>query len=328
MATVLNRRAFVGITAGLLGSSMLSGRAFAQASYPDHALTNIIPYNPGGMSDSISRIVGEKITELTGQTVINDYRPGAGGAIAANYYVGTEPDGYTLMQSTNSFYAIIPKVTKVEFNPDTDLTPLVLVGDSPMVISIHPSIPATTLQELIDYAKANPDAISYGTSGRGTVGHLCGEWLALRAGISLLHIPYNNTPEALQAALSGEVQMVFGPESAEHALAGSLKAIAVMGDKRWVNLPDVPTTIESGIEGWAPRSWHTLSILSAVPDDIKIELNRLINQILDMPDVKERLVGLGLIPGIEDLAAVRQRATDDAVEFGKIIEEAGLQSPA
>ncbi|MCX8995541.1 tripartite tricarboxylate transporter substrate binding protein [Rhizobiaceae bacterium BDR2-2] len=309
----------------LAAAAVMAAGLPAQAQdFPSRQIDYIIPYNAGGLSDNISRLLGEKLTALTGQQVINDYKPGAGGAIGANFFVRTPADGYTLLQSTNSFYGIIPFVTKVEYEPLKDLVPLVLVGDAPMIIAVNPSVPANTLPELIDYAKANPGALAFGTAGKGTVGHLSGEWLQKRAGIELLHIPYNGTPAALQAALSNEAQIVFGPESAEHIAAGTLKGIAVLGDQRWDKVPDLPATAEAGLEGWAPRSWHTVSVQGAVPDDIKQKLNELINGILEQPDVREKVAGFGLIPGIETLEGARQRAVDDREQFGELIRDAGL----
>lgn len=326
MTDNINRRHFMALSAGAALAASSSGQVFAQAGYPDHDLTYIVAYNPGGMSDNISRLIGEELRRAFGQTVVNDYRPGAGGAIAANYFVGTKPDGYTLLQATNSFFAIIPNITRVEFDPLKDFTPLVLVGDAPMVIAANPDVPATNLQELVDYAKKNPGALSFGTSGRGTVGHLCGEWLKSKAGIDLLHIPYNGTPEAMQACVSGEVQLMFGPESAPQIEAGALKGIAIMGSERWDVLPDLPTTVESGIAGWAPRSWHTVVVLSETPDDIKQKLSTTINDYLKTDDAVKKIKSFGLIPGIEDIAAVQQRAKDDAEEFGKVIAAAGLKA--
>ncbi|OBZ93400.1 twin-arginine translocation pathway signal protein [Pararhizobium polonicum] len=324
MTYPLTRRAFLIASAGVSAMVLAGPSAFAQQPYPSKQINYIIPYNAGGMSDNISRLLGQKLTELTGQQVINDYKPGAGGAIGANYFMQTPADGYTLLQSTNSFYGIIPLVTKVQYDPLKDLVPLALIGDAPMVIAVNPSVPATTLSELIAYAKANPEALAFGTSGKGTVGHLSGEWLQKKAGIKLLHIPYNGTPAALQAVLANEAQILFGPESAEYIAAGTLKGIAVLGDKRWDKLPDLPTTVEAGIEGWAPRSWHTVSVQATVPEEIKLQLNTSINDILRQPDVREKIIAFGLIPGIETLDGVKKRALDDNQQFGQLIRDAGL----
>jgi len=325
MTDRLSRRSLLAAAGGGLAAAALTpGPARAQA-FPDRDLTYVVPYSPGGMSDNISRIMADKFAARTGRKLINEYKVGAGGAIGANYYVRLRPDGYSILQSTNSFYAVIPVVTRVEYDPKADFTPLVLVGDAPMVIACNPGLQGNTLQAVIAHAKANPGKVAFGTAGRGTVGHLCGIWLARRAGINILHIPYNGAGEALQACLSGETQMFFGPEAAEHILAGKLRGLGVMGDKRWTTrLPDVPTTVESGIAGWAPRSWHTVTIHSKAPDAIKTRLAAILNEILAMPDVKERLIRFGLIPGIESLVDMRKRADDDATEFGTILREAGL----
>ncbi|AYD04345.1 tripartite tricarboxylate transporter substrate binding protein [Neorhizobium sp. NCHU2750] len=322
----MTRRGFLS-AASLLSATALSGLPAFGQDYPSKKIDYIVPYNAGGMSDNISRLLGEKFTALTGQQMINDYRPGAGGAIGANYFMTTPADGYTLLQSTNSFYGVIPQVTKVQYKPIEDLVPLVLVGDAPMVIAVNPSVAASNLSELIAYAKANPGALAYGTSGKGTVGHLSGLWLANKGGVDLLHIPYNGAPAALQATLANEAQIFIGPEAAEHIKAGALKGIAVLGDTRWQQLPDLPTTVEGGITGWAPRSWHTVSIQAKAPDEVKAKLNSLLNSILEQPDVRERIVTFGLIPGIETLEQVRKRAQDDYEQFGILIRDAGLALP-
>jgi tripartite-type tricarboxylate transporter receptor subunit TctC len=323
MKSRVSRRTLLAAASGSGMSALFCARAQAQA-YPERDITYVIPYSPGGMSDNISRIIGGKLASLSGKKVVNEYKAGAGGAIGANYFMGQKPDGYTILQSTNSFFAVIPAVTKVEYNPKVDLTPLVLIGDAPMVIAVNPGVPAKSLQEFITHAKANPGKVAYGTAGRGTVGHLCGMWLARRAGIDILHISYHGAGEAIQACLSNEVQLFFGPEAAEFILAGKLKGLALMGDQRWSTLPDLPGTVEAGLPGWAPRSWHTVTIHSKAPDAVKVQLAKMLNEILTQPDVKERLIRFGLIPGIEDLASMRKRADDDAAEFGGIIVEAGL----
>ncbi|MBL8698219.1 MAG: tripartite tricarboxylate transporter substrate binding protein [Alphaproteobacteria bacterium] len=324
MTFTTSRRGLIA-AAGAIGAATalrtVPGRAQA---FPERDLTYVVPYSPGGMSDNISRIIGDKFAATTGKKLLNEYKAGAGGAIGANYYMTLKPDGHSILQSTNSFYAVIPAVTKVQYDPKADLTPLVLVGDAPMVIAVNPAVQAKTLPELIAFAKANPGKIAYSTAGRGTVGHLCGMWLARRGAIDILHVPYNGAGEAIQACLSGETQLFFGPEAAEYILAGKLRGLALMGDKRWDTLPDLPGTVEAGIPGWAPRSWHTVTIHSKAPEPIKRQVAKLLNDILSLPDVRERLVRFGLIPGIEDLAAMRKRADDDFAEFGGLIVDAGM----
>lgn len=320
----ISRRTFLAGASVLGVSAAAGGRTALAQAYPERDITYVIPYTPGGMSDNISRLLGEKLGAIGGRKLLNEYKAGAGGAIGANYYMSQKPDGYTILQSTNSFFGVIPNVTKVEYDPKTDLTPLVLVGDAPMVAACNPGLKVKTLQELIAHAKANPGAVAYGTSGRGTVGHLSGVWLAKRAGLNLLHIPYNGAGEALQSCLSGETQLFFGPEAAEQILAGKLVGLGVLGSQRWSALPDLPSTTEAGLSGWAPRSWHTVTIHSKAPEPIKQQLAKWLNETLATPEVKERLIRFGLIPGIEDMASMRKRADDDYTEFRTLLTEAGL----
>lgn len=325
MTQLLTRRGLLQAagSAGLVAATGLPARAQA---FPDKDVAYVIPYSPGGMSDNISRIIADRVAAKSGKKMLNEYKAGAGGAIGANYYMTQTPDGYALLQSTNSFYSVIPQVTKVQYDPKSDLTPLVLVGDAPMVIASNPSVGVKTLQELIAKAKAAPGKLAFATAGRGTVGHLCGIWLTKRAGIDMLHIPYNGAGEALRAVLSGEAQVFFGPEAAEHVLAGTLTGLGVMGSQRWTaTLPDVPTTVEAGIPGWAPRSWHTVTIHSGAPDAMKQNWAKLLNDILAAPDVRDRLIKFGLIPGTETLEGMRKRANDDFAEFGTLLAEAGLK---
>lgn len=322
MNASVSRRGFLaGATA--LGALSAIHPAFA-ANFPEKDFNWLVPYAPGGMSDNLSRLIGQQITATTGRQVINDYKPGAGGAIGANAYLATPKDGYSLLQATNSFFGVIPHVTKLTFDPMAELTPLALIGDAPMVMAVNPSVEAQTLTELIAYAKANPGKLAYATAGKGTVGHLCGEWLQRAAGIELLHIPYSGAAPGFQAALSGEAQIVFGPEAAEYVDAGSLRGIAIIGQQRWERLPDLPVVGEVGLTGWTPRSWHTVVTHAATPEETKQALNKLINDALSSPDVIAKIKLFGLIPSIETIEQVQQRAVDDNTQFGQLITEIGL----
>jgi tripartite-type tricarboxylate transporter receptor subunit TctC len=322
MSVTLSRRAVLSGTAGLFATTVLPevGRS---EEFPSRDFSCVIGYAPGGMSDNIARILGEKLAKATGKSVINDYRAGAGGAIAANYYLGTKPDGHTLLVSTNGFYAVIPRVTKVEYDPKADFTPLITL-EAPMLMAIHPSVPARTFQDFVKFAKDKPGKIAYGSAGRGSVGHMCGEWLSRRVGVQLLHIPYNGTPQAMQASAANEVQLVFGPETLELIGAKKLVGIAALAAKRWDKAAEIPTIAECGINGWTPRSWHTITALTKTPEAIKVRLNKQFNEFLQLSDVQQRIGNIGLVPAIEDLATIRKRADDDIAEYGKVITEAGL----
>jgi tripartite-type tricarboxylate transporter receptor subunit TctC len=323
MSAKIDRRTLVAGMGGLLAASQFASLGRAD-DFPAKDFSFVVPYAPGGMSDTLSRLIGDKFNQLTNRHVVNDYRVGAGGAIAANYYKGAKPDGYTALVATNSFFAIIPAVMKVEYNPATDFTPLMAL-DSAMVAAVHPSVPVKTMQEFVAYAKAHPGKIAYASAGKGGAGHMCGEWLSRKAGIELVHIPYNGAPQAMQATIANEAQLVFGPESYEFIVSKKLTGLALLtNQKRWFKLPDLPTSTESGLPGWAPRSWHTVIVLSKTPDPIKARMFEIIGKILQMPDIKEKIATLGLMPANEDMATLRQRADSDIAEYGVLIKEAGL----
>jgi tripartite-type tricarboxylate transporter receptor subunit TctC len=323
MSMTIDRRTFVAGAGGLLAASQLP--SFARADdFPAKDFSFVVPYAPGGMSDTLARLLGDKFFQLTNKHVVNDYRVGAGGAIAANYYRGVKPDGYTALVATNSFFAVIPAVMKVEYDPKTDFTPLMAL-DSAMVAAVHPSLPVKTMQEFIAYAKANPNKVAYASAGKGGVGHMCGEWLARKAGIQLVHIPYNGAPQAMQATISNETQLVFGPEAYEFIVSKKLTGLALLtNQKRWFKLPDLPTSAECGLAGWAPRSWHTFIVLSKTPDAVKTRMFEIVGKILQMPDIKEKIATVGLMPADEDLATLRKRADSDIAEYGVLIKETGL----
>jgi len=319
--TTLNRRSLMQGAAAAAALGLLPRQALAQGAFPSKDITCIVPYNAGGMSDNLSRIIGERLTAMTGKTIINEYKAGAGGALGANYFLGTPPDGHTFLQSTNSFYGIIPNVTKVDYDPQTDFVPMCVLGFAPMVIAANPSIGAKSIAELVKAVKEGGKQVAYGSSGKGTVGHLCGEWLAANTGIEMLHVPYKGATEALQACLSDEVQIFFGPESLAPIKANSLVGLGVVGEAKAVAMPELQTTAEFGISGWAPRSWHTVTLLAAVPEDIRQTWFEMLDTILAEPTVIERIEALGLYPDRRPLAAVRELANEDFIQFGEMLKK-------
>jgi len=321
--TRLTRRTLLQAGGAAAALGLMPRELMAQNAFPSADITVIVPYNAGGMSDNISRIVGERLTAMTGKNVLNEYKPGAGGALGANYYLGTKPDGHTILQSTNSFYGIIPNVTKVDYDPQKDFVPLCVIGFAPMVIAANPSLGVKSLAELVKAVKEDGKEVAYGSSGKGTVGHLCGEWLAAHTGIKMLHVPYKGATEALQACLGNEVQIFFGPESLEPIKAGSLNGLGVIGDAKAIAMPELQTTAEFGISGWAPRSWHTVTLLASVPEDIRQKWFEMLDTILAESAVIERIKMLGLYPERRSLADVRKLADEDFTQFGEMLRQFG-----
>jgi len=321
--TRLTRRTVLQAGGAAAALGLMPRELMAQTAFPSGDITVIIPYNAGGMSDNLSRIIGERLVAMTGKNVLNEYKPGAGGALGANYYLGTKPDGQTILQSTNSFYGIIPNVTKVDYDPQKDFVPLCVIGFAPMVIGANPSLGVSSLEELVKAVKEGGKEVAYGSSGKGTVGHLCGEWLASHTGIKMLHVPYKGATEALQACLGNEVQIFFGPEALAPIKAGALKGIGVIGDAKAIAMPELQTTAEFGISGWAPRSWHTVTLLASVPEDIRQKWFEMLDTILGEPEVIEKIKMLGLYPERRSLADVRKLADEDFTQFGEMLRQFG-----
>ncbi len=318
----VTRRQMIG-TLGAGTASLLAAPTWAE-DFPARNFSYLVPYAPGGLSDIIARMLAEGIQRLHGRNVLVDYKPGAGGAIAAELLTRAPADGYTLMGATNSFYGVMPHLSKLKYEPMTDLLPLALIGDTAMSIVGSGNLQANNLRELIAYAKANPGKLSYGSAGQGTVSHLSGEYLKQRAGIDIAHIPYKGSPAAVQACLAGEVQLIFGPEGADSILAGKLKGLATMGPQRWSKLPDVPSTDEAGLPGWALRSWHTVCVPGKTSPDVAKRLNEIINRVMADPAVAGKLAGMGTFHTPLTLAQVMDRAKADHAAFGKLIKDANI----
>jgi tripartite-type tricarboxylate transporter receptor subunit TctC len=323
VAGTVGRRALL-ITSAAATAGLAIPRLARAAAYPAGPITYLIGYAPGGLSDIIARLVGDEVMRSHHQQVLLDYRPGAGGGLAGDVLARTKPDGYTMMAATNSHFAIIPLLNSVRYDPVADIKPAALAGDAFMAIVINPSVPARTLTELIEYARVNPGKLNFGSAGQGTVSHLSGEYLKKRTGINLVHVPYRGSPPAVQACLANEVQVIFGPEGADAALSGDLRAIAMLGQERWAKLPHVPTTEEAGLPGWALRSWHTVAINGHTPPELRREIHELLIGIMARPNIQERLVQMGLQPRQLTLEELDQRVRTDRELFGSLIREAGI----
>src|SRR6185436_18465093 len=259
--------------AALAGSS--AGSALAQ-SYPAKAVRVVVPQAPGAQSDLFTRLLGQKLSESLGQPVVSDPRPGAGGAIGAEIAARAAPDGYTLLMGTNSTHSSNPALyAKLPYDPVKDFAPITLTIGTPYVLTIHPSLPVTTLKQLIAFAKSKPGQLNYASAGNGSTHHLCGELLKSMAGIDIVHVPYKGGPPATMAVLGGGTSMHFSSVSAlqTHIRSGKLKALGVTTPKRSSQLPEVPTLSEAGLPGFEMLSWFGLLAPAGTPRAIITRLN-------------------------------------------------------
>jgi tripartite-type tricarboxylate transporter receptor subunit TctC len=268
------------------------------AQYPAKPIRFIIPFPPGGGTDTNSRALTRQIAKNTGWTFVIDNKPGAGGNLGTELVVRSAPDGYTLTVNSVGPIAVNPTLyPKLAYNPLTELVPIVLIADVPNVLVLHPSVPAKAFDEFLAYAKANPGKLNYASTGIGTSAHLSGFLLGKRAGIEATHVPYKGA-DALRDLLAGRVQFMFAtiPSVMQHIQGGTLKAVAVSSAKRSRSLPDVPTVAESGFPGFEAGSWFGYFAPKGTPPDVIATLNTAVNEIIGVPTMQAQLVKEGADP--------------------------------
>jgi tripartite-type tricarboxylate transporter receptor subunit TctC len=281
--------------AGLLALFCAMSPAFAD--YPERPVTILVGFPPGGPSDVLARIVAKKLSELLGQPFIIDNRPGAGGNVAGEIAAHAEPDGYTLLMGNNSILATNASLyTKIDFDPEKDFAPISLVGTQANILVVNPNVPAKTMAELIDLAKANPGKLNFASSGYGAAAHLAGELFKTMANVDIVHVPYKGAGPALQDVISGEDQMMFATAASVVGMIknGQVRALAVTTLKRTAILPDIPTIDELGIKGFEATTWHGLVAPSGTPKDIIATLCRAVTAALGDPEVRQQLATLGV----------------------------------
>jgi len=304
--------------------ALSAGGALAQ-DYPAKPIRWIVPFPPGGGADATARIITQKMIENTGRNIIIDYRSGAGGNIGTEHVARSAPDGYTVLQTTNG-HTIQPHLRKLSWDPIKDFTPITVVASYPLLLAVHPSVPARNLQELVAYAKANPGKLTYGSSGPGGPLHIGAEIFKRAAGVDILHVPYKGNAPMTLAVVSGEVSMVFdsmvGP--LPNVRAGKLRALAYLGERRSAQLPDVPTAREAGVPV-VYAAWNGLLAPAGSPPEAIQWLHREIVRAVGSAEVSERLSNLGYEPGTLPQAEFAALIASDLERFGRVIRETGIK---
>ena len=320
--------------ARLLGSvfallaALAGGDALAQA-YPSKTVTLLVPYAPGGGHDAMARIVAEKLGPRLGQTVVVENKPGAAGMIGTEQVVRAAPDGYTLLFSSPAEIVVAPSVYRtMRYDPVRDLTPITQVGDTPLVLMAHPSVGVKTVAELIAKAKREPGKLSFGTAGTGSSQHLAGAWINNLAGIDLQHVPYKGAGPATNDLLGGNVPLgILGMAPVlKHIQAGRIVALAVMTPKRVDWAKDTPTVAETpGMEGFQANHWMGLLGPAGMPPEVVAKLQGEVAAVLAMPEVRERLRGLGIDPVGSSTEDFRRFLAEERERFAKMFRLTGLK---
>ena len=299
----------------------------AAQTYPNKPIRVVIPYPAGGSGDVVGRTIGTKLTEAWGQQIVIDNKPGAGGNIGTEFVAKSAPDGYTLLLGSDIQMGINPHIYKaLPYNPDRDFAFVVQAAFIEFVLSVHPSIPANNLRELIAHLKAHPGKYSYGSSGYGSTHHLSMELLKSMAGIDVVHVPYKGSGQILPDLISGQVQISYTgiAQTMPHVRSGKLKAIAVGSAKRLDATPGVPAIAETlpGFE--ANGSWDYFAP-AGTPREIVMQLNAEINRILQMDEIRERFISQGLIIIGGTPERLAERMKSDYVKWGKVVKAIGLK---
>jgi tripartite-type tricarboxylate transporter receptor subunit TctC len=318
--------------AALVCIATLAGLPAASAhaqTYPTKPVRIVVAQAAGAQSDLFARLLGQKLGESLGQSVISDPRPGAGGVIGAEIAARAAPDGYTLLMGTNSTHGSNPALyAKLPYDPIRDFAPITLTVGTPYVLTVHPSLPATTLKQLIVLAKSKPGQLNYASAGNGSTHHLCGELLKSMAGIDIVHVPYKGGPPATMAVLGGEMSMHFSSVSAlqTHIKSRKLRALGVTTAKRSSQLPDIPTVSEAGLTGFEMLSWFGLLAPAGTPQAIISRLNAETIKALSTSDMKSAIAA----QGSEAMSGSPEQFGDyikaEIARIGKIAKAAGIKA--
>jgi len=313
--------------AGLL-ALLAAGASVAQV-FPEKPPHFIVGFTPGGPSDIIARALGQKLSEFWSQPVVIENRPGAGGNIAAELAAKSAPDGYTWLLGNNSILATNQSLyKKLAFDPVADFAPVALVAIQPNILVVNPSVPATSVAELIALARAKPGQLNYASSGSGAAAHLAAELFKTMAGVDMVHVPYKGAQPALTDVIAGQAQLMFATSASviPYVKAGRLRALAVTSAQRSATVPELPTVAEAGVPGFEAITWHGVVVPRATPGPLVVRLNADIVKALAARDLRERLESLGaeLAPGTpRDFADYIAR---EIPKWAKVVKDSGARA--
>jgi tripartite-type tricarboxylate transporter receptor subunit TctC len=310
---ILNRVALLFAAALALVTAPL---ALAQ-KYPERPVTIVVPFPPGGGTDSLIRIMQPALTQLWGQAIVIENKAGASGAIGGDFVAHARPDGYTLLMSSTA--GVTAK------NVD-QFTPITLVSASPYVVVVNPKVPAQSIKELVAYAKKNPGKLTFGSSGIGAASHLSAELFKSMAGVDMLHVPYKGTGQAVTDLLAGQIDVMFGPAETvmPHVKSGRLRALAVTSAKRFAVLPDLPTVAESGVPGYSAVGWFGLFAPAGTPKDIVAKVSADANKVLNDPTVKASMVAAGAEASPDTPEQFGRFVRSEMDKWTKLMKERGI----
>jgi tripartite-type tricarboxylate transporter receptor subunit TctC len=313
------------LAALLVATALAAGSPAASQDYPKKQIELVVPFVAGGTTDNVARLIAQRFSESWGQTVIVNNRPGGGSTIGHAVVAKAPPDGHTLLVTTISF-AITAVMQKLPFDPIKDFAPISEFASLPLILVVHPSLPATNLKEFIAMAKSKAGGWDYASSGVGTSPHLAAEMFKSMAGVDMVHVPYKGNAEAMNAFLGGHIKIYFAlvPAVLQHVKAGSLRAIAVTTEQRLPYLPDVPTIAESGFPGYEISSWQGVFAPGGTPRDVVGKINGEVVRLLSVPEVRARISLEGADPVGSSPEAFTERVKSEIAKWTRVARSAGI----
>jgi tripartite-type tricarboxylate transporter receptor subunit TctC len=318
---------FVAAVLLVAATTLLAAPARAQSGYPSKPIKIIAPVQPGGGVDLVARTIADRLGQALGQPIIVDNQSGGGGVVGSMATARAAPDGYTLMVGYVGTHGTNPAVRKLPYDAVKDFTPIAMIGGTPNILIVIPSLPAGTLKEFVTYAHANPGKLSYGSSGPGTLTHLAMEQFKVAADLDVVHVPYRGIGPAITDILGGQTQALFPGLAAAlpHIKAGKMKPLAVTGTKRHRLLPEVPTFDELGYKGFDGVQWYGIVGPANMPPAIVKRLNDEINKLLESPDLRERLSSEALEPMPMSPEQFGKYMRDDIDKWSRLAKARNIQ---
>ena len=307
--------------------TLIAASAWSQ-TYPTKPVRIIVPFSPGGSTDVTARLLAQKLTEAWRQQVIVDNRAGAGGNIGADAVAKAAPDGYMLLLATTGVMSINHRLYRtLTYDAVRDLAPVTQIGSLPLILVVHPSLPAKSVKELVAMAKARPGQLSYASSGVGGATHMTAEIFRMMAGVDIVHIPYKGSGQALTDLISGQVPMAFDQitSSLPHVESGRLRALAVTSARRFASVPTLPSMAEAGITGYEAVSWNGLAAPANTPRDIIVRIQGEVARALQTPDMKERFFKDGIEPIASTPEQFAAHIRSERAKWEKVIDAAGIK---
>lgn len=297
----------------------------AHAAWPEKPIEVVVPYTPGGATDTVTRVIMKRLSERLGQPVVVANKPGANSTIGTASVARAKPDGYSFV-TVLAAYAVNPHLYKLTYTFD-DFAPVSHMADLPLFLFVSKDLPVNTLAELIDYGKKNPDMLNYASSGTGSSAHMTGANFGLQAGMTMTHIPYKGSAPILADLLSGQVSMVFDPilVPMQYVKEGRLKVLAVTSRKRWADEPNVPTMDEAGVPGFFMNSWVSLMAPAGTPQDIIDRVSKEIAEITQEPEVQQTFTAAGFVAVGSTPAELDALIEKDTAMYGEIVRKANIK---